>query len=220
VPLAGQAAFGDGAPMILTEIAPAELEATLDRYAACLPEAGATRRVFARIRASLGATDRDLSAMHRDAVALTECFGMRPIPEPPHIAFSWDGQAVRTESEPAVLLHEVAHYQLASPARRALPDFGLGAGPETGRVEIAEAARRLDWLARETEEQMASLLGILWEIELGQPGILAFQEQNWLEGAGRTGAAEFFCATLTRLQDCGLADEDGHPLYALRVTPD
>ena len=206
--------------MILTEIDPSELAATLARYADCLPEAGIARRVFARIRASLDDAGRDQSATHREAVALTERFGMRPIPEPPQIGFSWDGQAVRTESEPAVLLHEVAHYQLASPARRALPDFGLGAGPETGRIEIADAARRLDWLARETEEQMASLLGILWEIELGQPGILAFQEQNWLEGAGRPGAAEFFCATLQRLQDWGLADEDGRPRHAVRVTPD
>ncbi len=206
--------------MILTEIDPRELAATLARYADCLPEAGVARRVFARIRASLADAERDQTIMHREAVALTERFGMQPIPEPPQVAFSWDGQAVRTESEPAVLLHEVAHYQLASPARRALPDFGLGAGPETGRVEIAEAARRLDWLGRETEEQMASLLGILWEIELGQPGILAFQEQNWLEGAGRPGTAEFFCATLARLQDWGLADEDGRPLYTVRISAD
>ena len=109
---------------------------------------------------------------------------------------------------------------MASPARRDLPDFGLGAGPETGRIGIAEAARRVEWLARETEEQMASLLGILWEIELGQPGILAFQEQNWLEGAGRPGTAEFFCATLQRLQDHGLVDEDGRPLYSLRISRD
>ncbi|MEI9986973.1 MAG: hypothetical protein WDN69_29715 [Aliidongia sp.] len=206
--------------MILTEIAPAELVATLARYAESLPQHGAARLVFARIRASLDDVDRDQSVMHREAVALTEAFGMRPIPEAPQVAFSWDGLAVRTESEAAVLVHEVAHYQLASPARRALPDFGLGAGPETGRIEIAEAARRVEWLARETEEQMASLLGILWEIELGQPGILAFQEQNWLEGAGRPGTAGFFCATLQRLQDHGLVDEDGRPRYSLRISPD
>ncbi len=74
--------------MILTEIAPAELQATLDRYAACLPEAGAARRVFARIRASLGAVERDGTVMHCEAVALTERFGMLPIPEQPQIAFS------------------------------------------------------------------------------------------------------------------------------------
>ena len=206
--------------MILTEIAPTELQVALDRYAECLPADGPARPVFGRIRASLDWTGRDEAAMHREAVALTEAFGMRPIPEPPQVAFSWDGNAVRTGSEPAVLIHEVAHYQLASPARRALPDFGLGAGPETGRIAIADAARRVEWLARETEEQMASLLGVLWEVELGQPGILAFQEQNWLEGAGRPGTAEFFCATLARLQDWGLVDEDGRPLYSLRITPD
>ncbi|MGB8841127.1 MAG: hypothetical protein WCC64_08630, partial [Aliidongia sp.] len=116
--------------------------------------------------------------------------------------------------------HEVAHYQLASPERRDLPDFGLGAGPETGRIATADAALRLDGLAREYEEQMASLLGILWEIELGQPGIEAFQEQNWLEGAGRPGAADFFAATLGRLSDYQLIDQEGRPRYCVRITTD
>jgi hypothetical protein len=206
--------------MILTPIAPTELEDTLARYESVLPPEGLERRVFDRIAASKTVINGDVAAWHRDAVALAEEFGMRPIAEPPQVAFSWDGRAVRTESEPAVLLHEVAHYQLASPTRRALPDFGLGAGPETGRVEIADAARRLDWLGRESEEQMASLLGILWEIELGQPAILAFQEQNWLEGAGRPGAVEFFAATLRRLGECGLIDEDGRPLRCMRISAD
>jgi hypothetical protein len=204
--------------MILTPLDPDELADTLDRYRSSLPAAGLAQLVFDRIAAS-GADDA-APHWHGDAVALAETFGMRPIDEAPQAAFSWDGGAVRTASEPAVLLHEVAHYQLASPARRALPDFGLGAGPETGRVAEAEAARRLDDKAREREEQMASLLGILWEIELGQNGLAAFQEQNWLEGAGRPSAAAFFCATLQRLQDWGLAGADGRPLHSLRITAD
>jgi hypothetical protein len=206
--------------MILTPIAPTELEETLARYDSALAVEGLARRVFTRIAASRSAIDGDIQAWHSAAVALAAEFGMQPIPEPPQVAFSWDGRAVRTESEPAVLLHEVAHYQLASPERRALPDFGLGAGPETGEIAVAEAARRLDGLARESEEQMASLLGILWEIELGQPGILAFQEQNWLEGAGRPGAAAFLDATLQRLRDYGVIDADGRPLRVLRSSAD
>jgi hypothetical protein len=206
--------------MILTPIPPGALDETLSRYAAGLVPGAAEARVFERIAASRAALGGDEAAWHRAAVQLAEEFGMRPIAEPPQVAFSWDGTSVRTLSEPAVLLHEVAHYQLASPARRRLADFGLGAGPETGAVAIADAARCLDWLARETEEQMASLLGILWEVELSQPGILAFQEQNWLEGAGRPGAAEFLRATLARLQEWGLIDEDGRPLRTLRISPD
>ena len=206
--------------MILTPITPAELAEILARYEAALAPDGLERRVFGRIAASRAALDGDTASWHRDAVALAAEFGMQPIPEPPQVAFSWDGQAVRTDSEPAVLVHEVAHYQLASPARRVLPDFGLGAGPETGKIAIADAALRLDGPARETEEQMASLLGILWEIELGQPGILAFQEQNWLEGAGRPGTAAFFAVTLARLQDWCLIDDDGRPLRSVRITAD
>jgi hypothetical protein len=206
--------------MILTPLTPDELTATLARFEAALAPDGLERRVFGRIAASRTALGGDAARWHRDAVALAGDFGMRPIPEAPQIAFSWDGGAVRTESEPAVLLHEVAHYQLASPERRALPDFGLGAGPETGRIATADAARRLDGPAREREEQMASLLGILWEIELGQPGIEAFQEQNWLEGAGRPSTADFFAATLRRLRDGELIDEDGRPRRSVRISAD
>lgn len=206
--------------MILTPIPPGALDEALARYAAGLTPGAIETRIFERIAASRSALGGDEAAWHRTAVALAAAFGMQPIAEAPQVAFSWDGASVRTLSEPAVLLHEVAHYQLASPARRCLPDFGLGAGPETGLVAIADAARCLDWLARETEEQMASLLGILWEVELGQPGILAFQEQNWLEGAGRPGAVEFFHATLARLQESGLVGADGRPLRTVRIGPD
>jgi hypothetical protein len=210
--------------MILTPIAPESLAQTLMLYRAALPLQGIQAAVFERIAASRAALADDTAARrshwHRDAVALAQLFDMHPIAEPPQRAFSWDGRAVRTESEPAVLLHEVAHYQLASPERRHLPDFGLGAGPETGRVAEADAARRIGDTAREMEEQMASLLGILWEVELGQPGILAFQEQNWLEGAGRSGAADFFGATLRRLAEAGAIDAAGRPVPTLRCAPD
>lgn len=206
--------------MILTEIPPERLDEVLDRYAAALPASGPARRAYERIAASRARVEGEPGRWHGDAVALTRRFGMAPIAEPPQAAFSWDGAHVRSLSEPAVLIHEVAHYQVASPARRFLPDFGLGAGPETGRTAEAEAARRLDDAAREVEEQLASILGVLWEVELGQPGILAFQEQNWLEGAGRPGAAEFLVERLAQLQALGLVDEDARPLEAVRISPD
>jgi hypothetical protein len=205
--------------MILTPIPTEALETILDRYATTLPPEGPAARAFARIAASLEAEGGEES-WHAGAVALTQRFGMQPLDEAPQAAFSWDGVQVRTRSEPSVLIHEVAHYQLASPARRFLPDFGLGAGPETGRVTEADGARRLDDAAREIEEQLASLLGVLWEIELGQPGIGAFQEQNWLEGAGRPSAAQFLIERLDQLIALGLADEDGRPLTTVRIAPD
>jgi hypothetical protein len=206
--------------MILTPITLHELDTVLACYGSALPEAGIERAVFERIAASRAALGGDEAAWHRDAVALAGAFGMHPLAEEPQRAFSWDGRSVRTLSEPAVLLHEVAHFQLASPARRRLPDFGLGAGPETGRAAIADAALCVAPADREVEEQQASLLGILWEVELGQPAILAFQEQNWLEGAGRPSCADFFGATLARLCAAGLIDEDGRPALAVRMTAD
>jgi hypothetical protein len=205
--------------MILSPIGPDQIEATLARYRAALPGDGASAAVFDRVAASRSASC-DVTARHRDAVALAARFGMNPIDEEPRRAFSWDGRQVRARSESAVLIHEVAHFQLAAPSRRFLPDFGLGAGPETGRVAEADRARCVGDQPREIEEQMASLLGVLWEIELGQPGILAFKEQNWLEGAGRSSTAAFFASTLARLIRLGLADDTGRPIYALRATPD
>jgi hypothetical protein len=203
--------------MILTPIAPHALDLVLAAFERALDGAPLETAVFRRIAESRAAEGGPVDRWHADAVALADRFGMRPLAEAPQQAFSWDGARVRTESEPAVLIHEVAHFQLATPARRFLPDFGLGAGPETGLVQVAEAARAADDQTRETEEAMASLLGILWEVELGQPAILAFQEQNWLEGAGRPGTADFFRQILRRLADAGLIDEDGRPRYAVSI---
>src|SRR5262249_32773245 len=55
-------------------------------------------------------------------------------------------------------------------------------------------------------------LGVLWEIELGQPGFASFLDQNWLEGADRPGAAQHFTAVLTALRRRGVIDEEGRPL--------
>jgi hypothetical protein len=206
--------------MILTPIAPDALADVLDRYATGLAGRKLPHRVFGRIRATRRFVGDDAARFHRDAVALAHWFGMNPLAEAPQQGFSWDGARVRSLSEPAVLLHEVAHFQLASPSRRRLPDFGLGAGPETGRAAEADRVRSVDDAAREIEEQMASLLGVLWEVELGQPAILAFQEQNWLEGAGRRSAADFLALTLDRLTAAQLLDPAGRPVRALRATPD
>ena len=138
--------------------------------------------------------------------------GMPAIREAPAKAFSWDGVAVRTRSEASVLIHEVAHWLIAPPHRRSLPDFGLGAGPETGRVAEAEAARCVDDATKEEEELLASLLGILFEATLGQPAIHAFIEQNWLEAWERPAAAEQFRSAADMLFGRRLIDRRGLPL--------
>ena len=190
--------------MILTPIPRAELDIVLGRFAAQLtaPEA---RAAFALIRATSpdraedGAAERDRQA----ALAFARRHGMAVHPPGTACAYNWDGTALDGATEAYVILHEVAHFVLASPERRALPDFGLGPGPDTRDRAGAQRAAALPVLEREADEAMASLLGILWEAGLCQRALASFLDQNWLEGLERS-AASHFTAVLQRLVDANL----------------
>jgi hypothetical protein len=204
--------------MILTPIEPQDLPAILAAFDAALPRGNETRDAVARAAFAriAGAPRAPLSAAQEDdaraaAVALAHRFGIATLDEEPARAFSWDGNVVRTRSEPSVLLHEIAHWQICPPARHPLPDFGLGAGPETGRKHEADAARATDLATQEREEARASLLGILWEAELGLPAVPAFAEQNWLEKYDRPGTPGYFATVIGWLYDAGLIDGQGGP---------
>lgn len=201
--------------MILTPIAETDLPQALAGLSANLQ--GAARAALDRIAESIafGGPD-DTPARRRQAVALARALGISVLDEAPSVAFSWDGRVLRTDSEAWVILHEIAHWLIAPPTRRRRRDFGLGAGPETGRAEEADADRSVDEPQRAREEAQASLLGILWEAALGQPAIHAFLEQNWLEGWQRPSAAIYFTGIVDDLQRLGLIDRDGRPL-ALRA---
>ena len=67
---------------------------------------------------------------------------------------------------------------------------------------------------------MASLLGILWEVELGHPALASFLDQNWLEGAERPGTAAHLRSVLEALRDGGFITGDGRPTRFLRAAPD
>ena len=194
--------------MILTPITAQELPVMLSRFAANLADAR-DRSVFCRIAGPVDAaraTGKNARAHHREAITLLCALGMGIRPGCPAEDFSWDGKAVRGDTEAYVLLHEAAHFQLADPARRHVIDFGLGPGPETGNRAAAIAAARLFGLECEREEAMASLLGVLWEVELRQPGLASFLDQNWLEGADRPSTAEHFARILALLRAGGFLD--------------
>ncbi|MFN4283906.1 MAG: hypothetical protein ACK4NA_14815 [Alphaproteobacteria bacterium] len=200
--------------MILTPIAPEDLPRLLAAFAGGLPAGDPlARAAFGRIAggpwAFVGEGAEENARL--GAVALATRLGIPTLEEEPARAFSWDGQAIRALSEPCVLLHEIAHWQISPPARRGLYDFGLGAGPETGRRDDAEAARCVDFAVQEREEAMASLLGILWETELGQPAVLAFAEQNWLERADQPGTPAYFAQVIGWLHAAGLIDAEARP---------
>ncbi len=207
--------------MIMTPIAADALATALARFAGYLVDRPRAESAFERIRATWPVTPGsvDTPAHRAAAVRLAEMFGIPTIDEEPAAAFSWDGHAIRTRSEASVIVHEVAHWLLSTPERRRLPDFGLGAGPETGLRERADAARCVSDEEREHEEVLTSLLGILWEAELGQPAILAALEQNWLEGAERPSTVAFFVDRLDQLFLRGLIDADGRPLLASPAEP-
>lgn len=208
--------------MILTPIAPDRLRRTLAAFAAAL-ENETARRIFRCIAVpahAARASGRDAAAHHREALALAASLGMGIRPDRGRAVYGWDGRALAPRTEAYVLLHEVAHYQLASPNRRRRIEFGLGPGPDT--ADLTGAARhslRLG-IEREHEEATASLLGILWEVELGQPALASFLDQNWLEGVPRPGPARHFTAVLRCLQGDGFVTATGRPTRRLRHAAD
>jgi hypothetical protein len=190
--------------MILTPIPTARLSGALKRFAAGLATAEA-RGAFARIRA-MSAERAERTAAERDrlrALDFARTHGMAVHPDGMDCAYNWDGGALDGAVEAYVILHEVAHFLLAPPERRALPDFGLGPGPDTRDRVGAERAATVALHDREADEAAASLLGILWEAELGQPALASFLDQNWLEGLERSAAAHF-SAVVERLVTLGL----------------
>jgi hypothetical protein len=212
--------------MILTPIALPDLPRALAAFDAVLDDAPLAQRAFRRIAASLSAVrDESLELSqaadhHAQAVEFIQRFGMGVLDESPTQGYTWDGQAVAVRMEPSVIIHEVGHLQTCAPERRAIPDFGLGAGPETGKRAQADDLMTVHGVAREMEEALASLQGILWEAELGQPAILAFLEQNWLEGGASAYNKAHFLKIFGQLYAHGLVDDEGRPTMALREADD
>lgn len=199
--------------MQLTTIPDDILPTALATLAAHLPADSRAGRILDRIAATraLIAAGVDTPGHRLAAVDLARAFGIQVIDEAPQDAFSYDGSAIRTRSEAYVLIHEVAHWLVAPPQRRNLIDFGLGAGPESGRIAEANDAIAVAKDEQIKEEALASLLGILWEVELGQPAILAFLEQNWLEGWQRPACAQNLVDNVEALFQAGLISADGRP---------
>ena len=191
----------------------------LDAAIACLDEALAShpsaQQAFRRItktKFQARSPNIDLHANHDLAEKTGRSLGIPLLDARPEDGFSWDGDAVAIQTETAVLLHEFAHWQIAPESRRRLPDFGLGAGPETGHIEVANEACCVNQQTKEREENLASLLGILWEIEIEGPAIIAFCEQNWLELADRPGTASHFISVFEDLQRRKLINQSGRPV--------
>ncbi len=210
--------------MILTPIAHDDLTGLLGGFWSALADQPLARAVFARITAQI--PEGDLLSLstdaghHAQALALCRQFGFGLIDVDPQAYFTWDGAQVATQLEPSVIIHEVGHYQCATAERRVVLDFGLGAGPETGRKAEANAVQTVFGVDADVEEGLSSLLGILWEAELGQPAVLAFLEQNWLEGGVSLHNLGHFRKMVRLLDRHGLIDGNGRPTRGLRQLDD
>lgn len=201
--------------MILTPIDETDMASALKVFAANLQDRAVASAAFRRIAGTWPVTGGvDTPRQRAEGVALTHAHGVATLDEPPSASFMWDGEVIRTEVEATVIVHELAHWLLAAPERRPLIDFGLGPGPETTRRKEARAHKRLSFEECMDEERLTSLLGILWEAELGHPAILAFLEQNWMEGWERPATAHWFADHIDRLLAAGLIDADGRPATA------
>ena len=147
-----------------------------------------------------------------DAILLAHKLGIKTCMIAPSSYFSWDGRVMAVDTDTSVVLHDIAHWQLASPSRRRLPDFGLGASPETGYTRVANKMKCIDNNLIELEECCASLLGIAWEVHFGLNARESFVEQNWLELAERKFTSDLFISTFSMLKKRGLLDNFGNPL--------
>lgn len=210
--------------MMLTPVDHGTLLPLLPAFEAALAEDALALKVFKRVTALI--PEGDLMTLstdpehHAQGVQLCREFGFGILDVDPKSHFTWDGENVAIRMEPSVLIHEVGHYQLASPERRTVLDFGLGCGPESGKREEADAVQTLFLPERDVEEALCSLLGILWEAVLGQPAILAFLEQNWMEGGANLHNVAHFRKIVRWLRDMELIDDDGMPTRNLRQEGD
>ena len=201
--------------MILTPIPRPELTGFLDRFKAGLSDK-LSREAFAQIRATSPdrAAGAEAERQRLAALSFTRGLGMAIHPEGTSCRFNWDGAALNGATEACVILHEVAHFALAPLERRGLVEFGLGPGPDTLDHEAAERAAVVSPLAREEDESLASLLGIIWEAALGQPALASFLDQNWLEGLDRSAAAHF-TAVVKTLRQRGLLSLERAPAVSI-----
>lgn len=84
----------------------------------------------------------------------------------------WNGEDVACKGEDASnIIHDIAHYVLATKKERKLLDFGLGPSPSTkaSYEEINKMYEKETKRNSSKVEEKASALGIFWEKQMGLP---------------------------------------------------
>lgn len=96
----------------------------------------------------------------------------------PFDTIQWDGNSIACENQnDSNIIHDIAHYALASVRRRKLPDFGLGSGPDSK----LRSKSVLSGKNRDKEEELASALGIHWEKKLGLDWEATARYHSWYD---------------------------------------
>ena len=188
---------------VLKSIAEDHLPARLAAFRSHMGS-GKARHLFDAIAATqrhCPGLQADLFAGRVKALALATQLGVPTQPGDPAESFSWDGAALATGTETTVIFHDIAHWCVCPVERRSLYDFGLGGGPESGRKSEADLVRVADQATAEREELLASVLGMVFEVQAEEPALLAFVDHNWLDDAERPAGARLFAEIVTELAD-------------------
>lgn len=89
-------------------------------------------------------------------------------------------------------LHDLAHWQLASPSRRKVADYGLGPGQDSNALASLDLVwdstvrgikhkKPLRIKSASLEEARVSALGIIWEASLGLDPVYTLVDHSWVE---------------------------------------
>lgn len=135
-----------------------------------------------------------------------------PSPQNVKATFCWDGNSIACGNRDITdIVHDIAHHQCAAPSRRHLPEWGLGTSPDGTK----KAALVIDGNTAQREEECASLLGILWERQIGSNWIGTIDMHSWI-GEGPKDCITRIAKTLRKLHKLKLVDKNGNPLPNLR----
>ncbi len=132
-------------------------------------------------------------------------------------AFGWDGKGTlrinsRRSGKRVVfdIAHELAHWMCATPARRGVIEFGLGAGFSTDDVRAADKARRVSRQTTTYEEEAVCILAGLILYEIGQDVLKESELVSFIEEGDwpQRGEAKLFEKLLKNLIRWGMVSKD------------
>lgn len=100
----------------------------------------------------------------------------------------WNTKDVACRGEDASdIIHDIAHYAIATKAAKKIFDYGLGPGPSSFSTKDHEYAESIYSSAKcDSIERKASALGIFWEKKLGLNWESTAEYHSWTSRFGRS----------------------------------